>query len=1347
MRKCVFVIALVFLLTVSVLVARAELELGSLDPGLVQGIGSPAQLDKTAESLLGWRMVGQVGGRTEDVAVQGDYAYVAVGLRLVVLDVSEPITPTEVGSTAPFPQFVEGVAVSGALAYVADGIAGLRVVNVIDPSNPIEVGACDTPGYAEGVAVAGGYAYVADGHYGLRIVDVSDPTNPAEVAYAYPLNYVFDVAVVGQYTYLAAAGAGLLVVDIHDPADPIEIATYDTPGYAYGVDVADGVAYVADGWEDLRVVNVSDPANPVELASFETPGWAFDVDAEDDTLYVADAFAGLQVVDVSDPAHPVRLGAYGVAGGHAGQLVVVGETAYVADRNWGLRIVDVSDPGAPNQIGGYEPLGYATAVAVSGDYAYVAAATQGLRVVDISERANPAEVGTYAIQGNAIGVAVADNYAYVAVTCPDVGAGLHVIDVSDAETPVGVGYHPQVQGCYRDITTADGTAYVADEWGLELIDVSTPTTPTLLSHIELQGKEWGATTGVDVSGTLAYVAGDNGLYIVDVSDPVSPTCILEGYCDHCEGDLKDYDVAVSGTTAYITYHGGEALKIVDVTDPGHPTQLGAYWGPGLPERVTIVDNTALVAFGGAGLQAVDVTDPSNPTLSISYDTPGFAAASAVAGDYVFVADGDGGLLILEMRDSYFGESRPMTSRSAAVAGATRNRPGSGSMTTAVGATASGTRFATEDNREPVQPPPVPRFGRPSTPSPQATAATRVVTSTADSGPGTLRECLEQANAGDTITFDPAIFPPTAPATITLQSMLPGIGCGHLTIDGSDAGVVLDGSQLEEGTGLYISSDHNVIRGLQILRFPRSGVTIESGMGNTIGGDRTVGNGPLGQGNLLSGCEVGITMSGAEAMSNTVVGNYIGTDVSGLGALGNQGSGIQISDYASRNRIGGTLPGEGNLISANGYAGIHLVVHASRNAIVGNTIGTDVSGTVAMANGDDGVLIELSSGRNTIEGNLISGNDRGGVHISDQGSSYNVVVGNLIGTDANGTVTIGNASYGVAVGFGGANFNRIGGTSPEDRNVIGGGRAGIELHGREAGNLILGNLIGTNISGTQAISNTRGIFVVDDSSRNFIGGTTAAERNVISGNDSAGIDLMPAERVFILGNYIGTDASGTVTLANGECGIRSDGARYSVIQGNVVSGNEQAGVRLEDSSSFNHLRANRIGVAADGVSPLGNGMEGVTVWAESNTVGGPYPEDGNTIAFNGNVGVQVWTYPGNTIRRNSIYGNAYSGISLVEGGNDDLAAPVITYVLLDSVEGTACTGCIVEVFSDEEDEGQVYEGHTIADGSGNWTWAGRAGGPYVTATATDQTGNTSAFSVPQMAERHWIYLPLVARGND
>lgn len=296
-------------------------------------------------------------------------------------------------------------------------------------------------------------------------------------------------------------------------------------------------------------------------------------------------------------------------------------------------------------------------------------------------------------------------------------------------------------------------------------------------------------------------------------------------------------------------------------------------------------------------------------------------------------------------------------------------------------------------------------------------------------------------------------------------------------------------------------------------------------------------------------------------------------------------------------------------------------------------------------------------------------------------------------------------------------------------MISGNPVGVELHGGEAGNLIHGNLIGTNVNGTQAIGNNVGIKVIDDSSYNFIGGTTAAERNLISGNGSAGIAADPAERIFILGNYIGVDAGGLVALANGGSGIVSSCANNSVIQGNLVAGNKDAGVRIECGGRFN-LRANRIGLAVDEISPLPNGTAGVRIEAASNTTGGPYPADGNVIAFNGGSGIEVWTHPGNAIRRNAIYGNSGSGIYLANGGNNSLAAPIITQVLPGSVSGAACSGCTVEIFSDAENEGRTYEGSAIVDTSGNWTWVGKVTGPYVTTTATDKMGNTSAFSSPK-----------------
>jgi len=114
--------------------------------------------------------VGHIGGYTNAVAVQGDYAYIGVGPRLTILDISDPASPAVAGKTLPLPDIVQGVAVAGGYAYVAAEGSGLRVVDVSTPSNPTEVGFYDTPGYAQGVAVAGGYAYVADWDDGLIIL-------------------------------------------------------------------------------------------------------------------------------------------------------------------------------------------------------------------------------------------------------------------------------------------------------------------------------------------------------------------------------------------------------------------------------------------------------------------------------------------------------------------------------------------------------------------------------------------------------------------------------------------------------------------------------------------------------------------------------------------------------------------------------------------------------------------------------------------------------------------------------------------------------------------------------------------------------------------------------------------------------------------------------------------------------------------------------------------------------------------------------------------------------------------------------------------------------------------------
>ena len=243
-----------------------------------------------------------------------------------------------------------------------------------------------------------------------------------------------------------------------------------------------------------------------------------------------------------------------------------------------------------------------------------------------------------------------------------------------------------------------------------------------------------------------------------------------------------------------------------------------------------------------------------------------------------------------------------------------------------------------------------------TPTLPAPGKTIIVASTADAGPNTLRQALMDARRGDTITFDPAVFPPSKPATIFLKaedhdSSLPNVNQGDLTIDASDAGVILNGSNIpgEWISGLKIISDSNTIWGLQIVNFSGVGIFLGNGArNNTIGGDRSVGLGLLGQGNLVSSNRGGIQLYGNGTSHNTITGNLVGTDSTGVVNQGNHGTGIYVSDGASYNMLG-----PDNIIAYNYEEGIQI----NNPNSVGNTITRN-------SIHDNGIGIFLNGGGNT-----------------------------------------------------------------------------------------------------------------------------------------------------------------------------------------------------------------------------------------------------------------------------------------------------------------------------------------------------------------------------------------------
>ena len=556
----------------------------------------------------------------------------------------------------------------------------------------------------------------------------------------------------------------------------------------------------------------------------------------------------------------------------------------------------------------------------------------------------------------------------------------------------------------------------------------------------------------------------------------------------------------------------------------------------------------------------------------------------------------------------------------------------------------------------------------------------------------------------------------------------------------EAGVLISGtgSTANLVQGNYIGMDVN---GTADLGNYLSGVLIYDAPGNTIGG--TV----AGAGNVISGngsshrLVYGVHIKNSTATGNLVQGNLIGTDKNGTADLGNSWSGVYISDAPS-NTIGGTAAGAGNVVSGNDRGGVYISGYgATGNQVQGNLIGTDVTGTADLGNSFAGVAIARGS-NNTIggtaagAGNVISANGYWGVIINQSTATGNQVQGNYIGTDVTGTAALANHYYGVYISD--APSNTIGGAVAGARNVISGNDGdGVYISESSAtGNLVQGNYIGTDVTGTAALGNTSDGVVIYDAPDNTIGGTGAGARNVISGNDNTGVYISQngATGNVVEGNYIGTDAAGIADLGNSGSGVWIRSAPRNTIggtadgAGNVISGN-WSGIDIWDGTATGNLvQGNYIGTNKNGTANLGNSYSGVDIiGAPGNTIGGTSEGEGNTIAHNTGDGVAVAVATGNTIRGNSIHSNGGLGIDNYNGGNTELTPPVVT--ASGSASGTACADCEVDIFSDDADEGRIYHGSATADGAGNWSFPGAVVGPNVTATATDASGNTSEFSPP------------------
>ena len=695
--------------------------------------------------------------------------------------------------------------------------------------------------------------------------------------------------------------------------------------------------------------------------------------------------------------------------------------------------------------------------------------------------------------------------------------------------------------------------------------------------------------------------------------------------------------------------------------------------------------------------------------------------------------------------------------------------------------------------------------------PAHASTTYTVTNTNSNDEGTFRQAILDANAtpgADTIKFD---IPGTGVQTIAPNTPLPTI-TDPVTINGysqpgaqantkavgSDAilKIELSGVNLPGANGLQMSASNSTVKGLVInrwaqgIRIEGSGATGNKVTGNYIGTDasgvqrlandygvliaqapsNTVGGTTAAARNVISGNSFGVAFGGGKG--NKVTGNYVGTDASGTKDLGNSEYGVG-AEGASNSVIGGTTAAERNVISGNDSGGI--IFAAIGNKIMGNYIGTDASGTQDLGNNGNGVKF-VSASNNTIGGttaaerNVISGNDENGIRIENDLATGNRVSGNFIGTDKNGTAPLRNASNGISIE--GASNNTVGGTTAGERNVISGnGFSGVRIDGAEAnGNKVAGNFIGTDKSGTSSLGNSYDGVLIYGAPNNTVGGTATGERNVISGNKNDGVLVFGngATGNKVMGNYLGTDVSGTKDRGNTFDGVSIDSGSNNIVGGttvgerNVISGNGSDGVDIRGLfATGNKVMGNYLGTDTNG-APLGNSADGVFIYdAPSNTIGGTTAGARNVISGNQGSGVSIFnsTATGDRILSNSIFANGGLGIDLGDDGrtaNDPMDPdtgpnnlqnfPVLTSAKTGStttirgtLNSTPNTTFNVQLFSNPSgtDEGKKLIGQksVTTDGSGDASFSYSPQskvelGQNITATATSPGGDSSEFSAPK-----------------
>jgi hypothetical protein len=460
----------------------------------------------------------------QDVVIRGNIAYLTIeGAGVLVADISDKTAPRTIttvklsGSNKP-----QRAAMEGTYLYIgmkADN--RLDILDISNPVNPTIAGSYSpgTPGYnsTSSVAVKGHYAYIVQYHYGVRVLDVSNPANPVEVSQLMGID-ASDIKILGNYAYVSVRYQGMDIIDISDPTH-IQLVGKSGLEYHYyneGIYPTEKFTFVSLEDMGVGIYDTSSVTSPVALNRINVLSGADSMAVQDNYLYIGGHNDGVWVIDISNPALPKEAAFLSDRNGRNQDIQLQDNYLYIPGQWSRLCVADVSDPTNPRLVVDHfgKNIGY---LLPDGRYVYTS-----LGIVDMTNMAKPVYTATSPYFNGDI-AKYGDNYIIVSASGGDY-KGLHVIDVSDKKNPVYITtIDPGV--AYKDIYVSGNTAVTLTGSSVVTLDLSTISAPVEIDRISFPGK-WSGTS-ITVNDTIVYAVGSGTGQVkaFDVSDPTNITLL------------------------------------------------------------------------------------------------------------------------------------------------------------------------------------------------------------------------------------------------------------------------------------------------------------------------------------------------------------------------------------------------------------------------------------------------------------------------------------------------------------------------------------------------------------------------------------------------------------------------------------------------------------------------------------------------------------------------------------------------------------------------------------------------------------------------------------------------------